>query len=242
MKSIVLMVLLATTGFLAKAQNVVYDENAEVRVVDKFNGIDLSGAVTLYLSQGNEQGLAISAGDAKYNSKIKTEVKNGILNISVDGGVWNSFNWANKKLKAYVTVTGLDRLGVSGASTINITGPIKGANLKMDISGASEIKGIINFGTLNLDVSGASVARLSGSAGDASIEASGACKVNSYDLSIDRCKASSSGASNIRVTVNRELNADASGGSNIYYKGAGTVTRLNTSGGASIKNRSENED
>jgi hypothetical protein len=243
MKSrIILALLMIVHASIVKAQNVVYDENAEVRVVGKFTGIDLSGAVTMYLSQGNEQGVAISAGEPKYNNKIKTEVKDGILRISVDGGVWNGFNWTNKKLKAYVTITDLNRLSVSGASTVNITGPMKGTDVKMEISGASEVKGIINFSSLNLGVSGASVARLSGSASDASIDASGACKVNSYDLSIERCKATSSGASNIRVTVNRELNADASGGSNIYYKGAGSVKSLNTSGGASIKNRSGNED
>ena len=53
----------------------------------------------------------------------------------------------------------------------------------MDISGASEVKGIINATRLNLDISGASVARLSGTAKNALIDASGACKVNSYELS-----------------------------------------------------------
>ncbi|HEX8462229.1 MAG TPA: head GIN domain-containing protein [Segetibacter sp.] len=242
MKRIVLMLLITISGLVAKSQNVVYDENAEVRVVEKFSGVDLSGSVTLYLSQGNTQGVAVSAGEAKYNSKIKTEVRNGVLHISVDGGMWNGFNWTNKKLKAYVTVTDLNSIGVSGASLVNITGPVKGTDLRLEVSGASEIKGIINVSRLNLDVSGASVARLSGSATEGLINGSGACRVNSYDLSIDRCKVSSSGASSVRVTVNSELNADASGGSNIYYKGSGTVKVLNTSGGATIKNRSGNDD
>ena len=242
MKRIVLMLLITISGLVAKSQNVVYDENAEVRVVEKFSGVDLSGSVTLYLSQGNTQGVAVSAGEAKYNSKIKTEVRNGVLHISVDGGMWNGFNWTNKKLKAYVTVTDLNSIGVSGASLVNITGPVKGTDLRLEVSGASEIKGIINVSRLNLDVSGASVARLSGSATEGLINGSGACRVNSYDLSIDRCKVSSSGASSVRVTVNSELNADASGGSNIYYKGAGKVKVLNTSGGATIKNRSGKDD
>jgi hypothetical protein len=242
MKRALLIAFLVISAVVSKGQNIVFDENAEVRIVEKFSGIELSGAISLYLSQGNEQGVAVSAGEAKYNNKIKTEVKNKVLHISVDGGVWNGFNWTNKKLKAYVTATDLAQLGVSGASVINIMGPIKGSDLKLDVSGASEVKGIINYSNLNLDVSGASVARLSGSAVNATIDASGACKISSYDLSIDRCKASSSGASDIRVTVNRELNADASGGSSIFYKGAGTVKSLNTSGGASIKNRSGNDE
>jgi hypothetical protein len=242
MKSVIIMLFLALTGSVAEAQNVVYDENAEVRVVEKFSGIEVSGTVSLYLSQGSEQGVAISAGESKYNSKIKTEVRNGVLHLSVDGGMWNGFNWANRKLKAYVTVTSLNRLDVSGASSANITGPVKGEDLEINVSGASEIKGIINYTKLNMDVSGASEARLSGSATEAAINASGACKISGYELSIDRCKVSSSGASAVRLTANRELNAAASGGSFIYYKGAATATVLNSSGGAAIKNRSGNDD
>jgi hypothetical protein len=242
MKNVILSMLLIAIGFVANAQNIVYDENAELRTVEKFSGIEVSGAVSVYLSQGPEQGVAISAGEAKYNSKIKTEVKNGVLHISVEGGVWNGFNWTNRKLKAYVTATDLTRLYVSGASYASISGALKSDHLKMDISGASEVKGIINANRLNLDISGASVARLSGTAKNALIDASGAAKVNSYELSVETCKASSSGASNIKVTVTGELNADATGGSNIYYKGQGIGKALNSSAGASIKNRSGNDD
>jgi hypothetical protein len=242
MKNTFLIILTLLTGFVSKSQNIVYDENAELRVVEKFNGIEASGAVSLYLSQGTEQGVAVSAGESKYNSKIKTEVKNGVLRISVEGGVWNGFNWTNRKLKAYVTVTDLSRLDISGASYASISGALKSDNLKLDISGASEVKGIINANRLNVDISGASVARLAGTAKNASIDASGACKINSYELSIENCKASSSGASNIKVTVTGELSADASGGSNIYYKGPGVGKVLNASAGASIKNRSGNDD
>ena len=238
----ILLLLIITGGVSVKAQNIVYDENAEVRTVEKFNGIELSGAVSLYLSQGSTTGVAVSAGEEKYNNKIKTEVKDGILRISVEAGVWNGFNWTNRKIRAYVTVTDVNRLDVSGASYVSISGTLKGEELKMEISGASEVKGIIDINKFDMDISGASVCRLSGTVKEATIDASGACKVNSYDLVIDRCKASSSGASNIRVTVNGELNADASGGSTIYYKGAGIGKVLNTSGGASIKSRSGNDD
>lgn len=236
-----MLVLLAGSS-IASAQNIVYDENAEVRTVPGFNSVEVSGAVSLYLAQGTVQGVAVSAGEAKYNNKIRTEVSNGVLKISVDAGIWNSFNWTNKKLKAYVTVTDLNRLEVSGASYVSINGTLKSNDLKLDISGASEVKGIIDVNKLNLAISGASVARLSGYAKKGLIEAIGACKINSYGLSVDTCKVSSSGASDVRLTVNNELNADASGGSTIFYKGAGVARVINTSGGSNIKSRSGNDE
>jgi hypothetical protein len=77
---------------------------------------------------------------------------------------------------------------------------------------------------------------------EAVIDASGACKLNGNDLNIDVLKASSSGASNIRVNVLKEISADASGGSTLYYKGSATVKNINATAGASIKNRSGNDD
>lgn len=242
MRNFILLILMMAVGVTVKAQNVVYDENAEVRTVEKFNVIEVSGAVSLYLSQGNTTGIAVSAGDEKYNNKIKTEVKDGVLRISVEGGVWNGFNWTNRKLRAYVTVTDINRLDVSGASYVSISGTLKADDIKMEVSGASEVKGIVAVNKLDMDMSGASVAKLSGTVNEGTIDASGACKVNSYDLVFNKCKVSSSGASDIRVTINGELDADATGGSTIYYKGSGVGKALNTSGGASIKSRSENDD
>ena len=137
MKHLILLIAILGGSVISKAQNVVYDENAEVRTVENFNSIEVSGSISVYLSQGTIQGVAVSAGEEKYNDKIKTEVKNGVLKISVDGGVWNSFNWVNKKLKAYVTATDLSRIEVSGASYISLSGALKSEDLKIDVSGAS---------------------------------------------------------------------------------------------------------
>lgn len=239
MKHLFITFLLATSGMLSNAQNVVYDENAVVRTVGTFNAVEVSGTVSLYLSQGTTQGVAVSAGEAKYNNKIISEVKNGVLHISVDGGVWNGFNWSNKKLKAYITVTELTRLEASGATYISTAGAIKSDDLKIEVSGASEMKGEIDAKKLAIDISGASVVKLSGKASDAYIEASGACVINAYSLTIDNCKTNTSGASSVRVYVKNQLTAEATGGSSIHYKGRPTSTNLTSSGGSNIKNKSD---
>ncbi len=227
---------------VATAQNVVYDDNAEVRVVGSFTSIEVSGTISLYISQGTTSGVAVSAGDKKYNEKIKTEIKNGVLILSVDGGLWNGFNWADKKLKAYVTVTDLSRLDVSGASFVNISSLLKSDNLRIEISGASEVKGNISVDKLAIQLSGASIARLAGIAKDGNIEASGASGFSSYGLSLENCTVSTSGASAVKLTVSNQLNADASGASTIYYRGTAVVKVLSCSGSSRVRNRSSAED
>lgn len=236
MKKILLFIALVSVSFLkVQSQDVVYDENVEPRTVTEFSAIEVSGSISLYMSQSNDYAVAISAGDEKNNSKIKTEVKNGVLKISVDGGFWNGMGWANRKLKAYVSFKSIRALNISGASFVTSSGPITLDALKIEVSGASEVKTEIHVKQLDLDISGASVARLSGSADNASIDASGATKVSSYDLAVNSCKAAASGASSIRITANKELNASASGGANIYYKGSASVVNINSSRGADIK-------
>jgi hypothetical protein len=238
MKRIIMIAALLFTSIAAvKAQEVVYDANAEVRPAGKFSAIEVSGTISLYLSQGNETAVAVSAGEEKYNNKIKTEVKNGVLKISVDAGVWNGFSWSNRKLKAYVSVPEVNRLDVSGASYINISGSLKASSLNLSVSGASEIKGDVQLKSLKADLSGASVIRLTGTAENASIDASGAARANIFELKVDNGNVEASGASHIAITVNKELNASASGGSSIQYKGDAVAKTTNASAGASIKNK-----
>lgn len=236
-KICLILIMLAGTTF-ANAQNIIYDANAEARKVEDFTGIEVSGSVALYISQGSETGVAVSAEEEKYNSKIKTEVKDGILHISVDGGMWNGFSWSNKKLKAYVSVIDLKNLRVSGASNVVFTGKLKADDFTLIISGASEIKGALQLQKLSMNVSGASVVRLTGSADNVNVSAGGAAKINAFDLQVDIGTFDISGASHITISVNKELVANASGGSSIQYRGDAVAKTINANGGATIQKKS----
>ena len=170
-----LCVCLLLVSTIANAQNLVYDANAEVRNVGGFTKVKVSGAINLYISQGREQAVAVSASDAKYIPKIITEVSNGTLKIYVENGAWNGWNWGNKTLKAYVTFTQLEELAVGGASAAKITEPITVNNLKIDLTGASTLQGIIKCTSLGFDLSGASSANVDcNSSGNVDIQETGA--------------------------------------------------------------------
>ncbi len=125
MKKIIIAfsVLLIAFSSTLRAQNVVHDANADVRNVGSFNKIRVSNAITLYLSQGSTEAVAVSAGDKEHTAKIKTEVNNGVLRIYVENGAWNGWNWSDKHMKAYVTFKDLQMLEASGASDVQIVDP-----------------------------------------------------------------------------------------------------------------------
>lgn len=235
-----LLLSLGLAGSYAQNEkNVVVDANAEVRNVSGYSAVEVSGAIDLYLSQGTEEGVAISASSEDIRQRIRTEVKGQTLHIYFDGKGLNWKKWGNHKMKAYVTFKTLRRIEASGACNVKVTATIRQPELKIELSGASDFTGDLAVTDLVVDASGASNAKLSGTADNSKFIASGACTVKAYDLKTNMCKTDVSGASNIRITVEKELNADASGGSTVFFKGNGLIRDINTSGGASVKRRSE---
>lgn len=244
MKQLLLVLIITIVGLLTQAQttkNLVYDANAEARTASNFLAIEVSGAIDLYLSQGTEEGVAISAASNELKSRIRTEVSNGTLHIFFDNKGFSWKGWGNTKSKAYVTFKNLTRIEANGACNVIVAERIKLNDLKIDCSGASDFRGEITIGNLVISASGASNIRLTGKADRATMEASGASYIKAYDLKADVCRAEASGAANIRITVNKELKAEASGGASIYYKGEGTIRDVSTSGGASIKKKANND-
>jgi hypothetical protein len=227
--------LLAATVFAQK--QVISDPNAQQRNVSGFHSIKISHAIDLYLSQGNEEGVAVSAKTEEYRDKIKTAVENGVLRIWYDDD--NKFwkNTGNKKLRAYVSIKTLRSLNASGACDVVASGTIKCDKLQIRFSGASDFRGDVQANELSVDISGASDVTISGSAASLQVDASGASDFKGYSLQAENCSASASGASDIQITVNKELNAVASGASSVHYHGSADIKNNKTSGASSISKK-----
>lgn len=222
-------------NFSFAQKEVIRDSHAEPRKVGSFHAIEISSAFDLYLSQGDECAVAISALGAEYRDRIRTEVSSGILKIWYEDN--RRIRTGGKNLKAYVSFKELDRLSASGACDLKISGTLKSDDLFIGLSGASDLKGAINVGSLTVDISGASDVEVNGSAASLKIKASGASEFKGFDFHTDNCDARASGASDIRITVNKELNAYASGASGINYRGSGTIRDIKSSGASHISRR-----
>ena len=237
MKSLFLFLLTAFIATAAGAQKTVYDANAEQRTVGSFHAIHISNAFDVYITQGNEESLAVSASSKEDLQRIETKVENGVLKIRYN----ESKKWwgSNKKLRAYIAVKNLDELRAGGACDVKIEGGLKVASLMLNLSGASDLKGELNIeGELNADLSGASDMDITGSAVNVVISASGASDVKAYDFTTNTCSVDASGASGVRITVDKELSAKLSGASNVSYKGAAMIRDIKTSGASSVSRKS----
>jgi hypothetical protein len=227
------ILLLMALGLGAQT-TIINDANAEKRNASGFTAIKVSGAIDLFLNQGDEEAVAVSASEDKYRNRIKTEVSNGLLRIWFDGD-GSSWGWSNKKLRAYVSVKTLKKLEASGASDVIVSGTLKGGDMEMHFSGASDFKGALDASALKIRINGASDMTVSGTAGTLEISASGASDFKGYNFSVDNCDATASGASDIKITVNKEMNANASGASDIKMKGNGVIRKTSNNGASSVK-------
>jgi len=216
MQKVFVCLLFVVAGLSVSAQNVVRDPNAQVRNVPNFNKLRVSSAISLYLSQGNAQGVAVSSEDQNVTNKIKTEVRDGVLKIYVENGAWNGWNWSNKHLKAYVTFTTLEMLEASGASNVELTDPITVGKFSLELSGASNMKGSIKGSDLDFELNGASNARI--------------------DFTATSFELSQSGASNFRGAINSpKTDFDMSGASFTEVSGTTTDLVIDASGASNFK-------
>ena len=235
MKKLYVLIVTLMACMVIHAQQ-VNDPNAEVREAKNYHGISVSSAFDVYLTQSNEEAVAVSASETKFRERIKVEVKDGILHVWYDNeGKWNT---GNKKLKAYISFRAIDKLTISGACDVFISGTLKADDLTIRLAGASDLKGKLDSKKLTIDLNGASDMSVTGTAGQLSVEESGASDFKGFDFTTDYCDAHASGASDIKITVNKELSAHASGASDVHYKGDAVIRDLKTSGASSVSKRS----
>lgn len=215
---------------------IINDPKVAVRTVAPFHSIRVSNAIDLFLSQDEHESLAVSAVKEEFRDRIKTVVEDGVLKISFNNDKFSFMG--NMKLRAYIGFRELRRIVASGASDVIATSTIKGAELSIDMSGASDFKATLDVGIFNAKLSGASDASVSGKAGTVTVDANGASDLKGYELVTDYANIETSGASDVQLTVNKEISAKASGASDVYYKGEAVIMNQQVSGSSSVRKKS----
>lgn len=212
----------------------VDDLHAEARNIHgTFNRIMIAGGIDIYLSQSDSGAVAVSASEPKFADAIKTEIKDNVLEVYFDGD--RGWSLRNRNLRAYISFKELASLHVSGASDVLVADKITSPELSLVLSGASVFRGAVQAGNLDVSLSGASDIIISGSSSVLKISSSGASDVDGFALTANICLASASGASDINITVKEALSAEASGSSEITYKGDPALKSVKKSGSSTIK-------
>lgn len=235
MKKLMMLMAMAVCVMFCVAQEkvIVNDPLAQVRQVSGFSEVVVRGSIDLYLSPDDHETVVVSAKEEQFRDRIVTMVKGNVLEISFnDKGLQRR---SDMRLKAYVSFRQMNRVAASGASDVFVNGVIRADRLKIEISGASDFNGAVDVAALELRQSGSSDSKISGRAGLVDVDLSGASDMKAFDLNTEVCRAHASGASDVSITVMKELYVQASGASDVKYKGVGTVKEVRTSGASSVR-------
>ena len=228
-KALSVGIILALTALLpfnilAQDHNITIQE----RNIAPFDAIDVGGAFTLILSQGDPQSVKVET-DENLQSRVVTEVEGNELQIS-SKGLKNP-----GKLNVYVTVKQLHSLNVSGAASVKGENKLTSDNLRIETSGAAKADLNIETTKLTTEVSGAADLKLSGSATLHYSELSGAGQLKALDLLTSTSTMDISGAAEGRITAKDEIIADVSGAGKLTYYDEPAVKHINKSGSYEIK-------
>ncbi len=227
--------------------------NKEERTLGKFSGIRIASGIKVNFTQTPTQRITVETDPGKLKH-IKTNIENGVLNISIDNLGERNLN-LNKILVTVdaptlnsITATSgsnfttLNRITsdkfdvevTSGASLFAELAAQKSANVKATSGSTSKID--IQSPYLNYDGSSASTVTLIGKVTNADMETSSATSLNAENLSLAKLTIKSSSASTAKVSVSETLDAKASSSATIRYFGNPKNTNVDVSSSGSVKN------
>jgi hypothetical protein len=226
MKSIQLTLFMSIifllSGLNGLAQNNVVKQEHRL---GEFDAVKISSAQEVILMQGEQYSVVIEA-DENLLDKINIVLQNKTLSFEYKG---------IKKydvMKFYITAPQYKKLTISGASEVYTSDTLKGSSIKINASGASEAKLVLDYANVVSSASGASELTLSGKATSHVINASGASEVKAKSLQTESTSIIASGASECFVEANKSLTYKVSGASSVKYVGKPQTLIIQNSSGS----------
>lgn len=201
----------------------------ETRSVARFSEVSVSGGITVYLQQGSDQKVVVRT-DRNAKNYVETEVRDGKLRVRYAENV----QVRRIKTDVYVTAREIKRLAVSSGADIEIKGTLKGDMLVLTASSAGDIEGRVEYNSVSATASSGGDIEVAGTASKVSASASSGSDIDFGDLRAKIASASASSGANIEVWATQTLNATASSGADISYRGNPKDININRSSGGSV--------
>lgn len=198
----------------------------ESRKIGNFDEIEVSHGINLYLTSGKTNQLEVESNRSLLNRLI-TEVRGSKLKIYFDGPFI-----LTKTANVYLTASTVRSISASGGSDVFGENTLRSEELELNASGGSDIQLDIEAENIEVNVSGGADVVLKGQATYMEAKTSGGSDLKAFDLIVKRAKLEASGGSDINAFVEDALEARASGGADIRYKGnPRTIDSRNSAGG-----------
>jgi hypothetical protein len=196
--------------------------------------VAVSSGIDLYLTQGQTEDLLIK-GSEKLIRNLDISQQGGLVIIKYKSGVNISNFFSNEGLKVYLSYKNLNSITASGGSDVYTTNPLKANQLAVIASGGSDVDLKLQVSNLNLTLSGGSDAKLTGAGESLQASISGGSDLNAFAYPVNYAKLKCTGGSDGNVFVNKALETNVSGGSDVTYKGKATLRDTSSSKSSDVR-------
>lgn len=195
-----------------------------------FTALELAGGLDATVRQG-PPGLVLE-GDDNILSQYEIVVDGETLKVRPRQGVSLS---PSRKVTALITLPTLRKVDASGGVGVLVESGVE-KELALDLSGGVDFKaGALALASLKLEASGGVEVELSGSAEFADVNLSGGVHLDADGLSAKTVTLDASGGCDVDLTATEAITGEASGGVDIVIRGNPPKSRLQGSGGTSIR-------
>ncbi|HMO34128.1 MAG TPA: head GIN domain-containing protein [Lacibacter sp.] len=218
-----------------QAQQVHQNPDAEMRNVQGFRSIQVGDGIELFLSQGSEEEVAVSASRDNYRQRLKTDVKDGVLRIYYDRESLSDWTGTAKKLRAYVSFRSLEKITATAGSQVHLEGVLRVKDLVIVLHSGAHFRGRLETGSLALEAASGAKAELSGSTGTFQAKAESGARVDAYGIASGKADIRVSSGARVQATIEEEMKLYASSGGAIHYKGKGRISSVETKMGSVVR-------
>lgn len=204
----------------------VVTENRKVK--EDFTKIKVSTGLDLYISQGSSNEITVEA-DENLHDIIITEVKDGVLKIYSEESIWKA-----KARKIYVTVKNLEEMTATSGSDVYTKETLKVNDIKISATSGADIRMTIDANSVESSATSGSDIEVSGVAINHTSRATSGASIDAYELRSKNVTVKVSSGADINIYASESINAKASSGGDIDFKGSPKQVNKKSSSGGDI--------
>jgi len=206
---------------------------AQTQVTEPFSKIKVSGNIKAELipSASHKVEYTILEGDP---SDLVIDVLGDQLEIRFKNvRFWEYFRHAKAKVKIYYTQ--LERLDCNAGSKIVAVDKICSKRLYVDVSSGASCDVVFDGEEIIVDASSGAEIRLQGVASSIAFDVSSGAELDAFELITQRASGDASSGAQAKVYCSESLDADASSGGEVKFRGKPASVNKQSSSGGSVR-------
>lgn len=219
-------------GITCLSASALLAQQTKIIKINDFSAVAVSAGIQLFLTQGNTEQARVVADEEVINEVLVEKSGKGIQVHWRDNGNFFRRNNQKRDAKVYISYKYLSSIAASSGSSLETENPLKTDQLEATVSSGASLKIHVLAKNLQVSSSSGATATITGTVANTDVQGSSGSSINAYELSTDYAKATASSGADIRLNVNKGLDATSSSGGSIRYKGSADLKNTSSRSGS----------